>query len=69
MKLVSHYFEQIQGLEYYPIAVLIAFFTLFLLIMWMILGADKKVMDDFGNIPLEDDNNINQETKNIEYHG
>ena len=68
MKLVSHYFEQIQGLEYYPVAVLILFFTLFVVLMWMILRSDKKMMDEFAQIPLEN-NNLNQETKNIEYHG
>ncbi len=68
MKLVSHYFEQIQGLEYYPIFVLILFFSLFLLIMYMILKADKKQMHEFAQMPLMDDELIN-ESKNTEYHG
>ncbi len=68
MKLVSHYFEQIQGLEYYPIFVLLLFFSLFIVIMWMILKADKQKMQEYAKFPL-DNNEIETEIKKTEYHG
>jgi len=53
MKLVSHYFEQISGIENFSIIVLILFLTLFLGIVYLVISENPSLMKEHGNMPLE----------------
>jgi hypothetical protein len=59
MKLISNYFEQIAGVEYYPIIVLILFFTLFIGILVMVMLQKNSLMNEFSRMPLEENEEIN----------
>lgn len=54
MKLVSHYFEQITGVENFSIVVLILFMTLFLGILYIVIKENPLVMKEYANMPLEE---------------
>jgi hypothetical protein len=53
MKLVSHYFEQISGIENFSIITLILFLTLFLGIVYIVIRENPGLMKEYGNMPLE----------------
>lgn len=59
MKLVSHYMQQITDVEIYPIISLIIFMSIFILVLYRVIKADKKFIEEASNIPLEDDNPSN----------
>jgi cytochrome c oxidase cbb3-type subunit 4 len=56
MKLVSHYFESIAGIEIYPIVSFLIFFSFFLIVTYLVNKMDKKEVSDLANLPLENDN-------------
>ncbi|MDA3928249.1 MAG: hypothetical protein PF541_04780 [Prolixibacteraceae bacterium] len=56
MKLVSHYFESIAGIEIYPIVSFLIFFSFFLIVTYLVIKMDKKEVSDLANLPLENDN-------------
>lgn len=56
MKLVSHYFESIAGIEIYPIVSFLIFFIFFLIVTYLVIKMDKKLVSEMSNLPLEQDN-------------
>lgn len=51
----KHYFEQIDGIEIFPMIALFVFISFFLgLIIW-VLKANKKYIKEMSELPLEDD--------------
>lgn len=55
MKLVSHYFESISGIEIYPIISFLIFFTFFIVVTFMAFKMDKDHVKDLSNMPLENE--------------
>lgn len=61
MKIVIHTMEQIAGVEIYPIISLLLFFIFFMVVGYMVLTADKSYIDEMKNLPLDKDNDLNDE--------
>ncbi len=61
MKIVIHTMEQIAGVEIFPIISLLLFFTFFMIIGYMVLTADKTYIEEMKNLPLDKDNDLNDE--------
>lgn len=58
LKFIKHHMETIAGIEIYPIISFLIFFTFFLLVLVYVIRADKKVIEEISNLPLDqnDDN-------------
>jgi cbb3-type cytochrome oxidase subunit 3 len=65
MKLATSYIEQVSGLDFVSSSVLILMFILFLWIAYRIYRTSKADADHWGNMPLENGNEI-VDTKSIE---
>ncbi len=61
MKIVIHTMEQIAGVEIFPIISLLLFFIFFMVVGYMVLTADKSYIDEMKNLPLDKDNDLNDE--------
>jgi hypothetical protein len=61
MKIVSHTLEQIAGVEIYPIISLLLFFIFFTVVGYMVLTADKELIEEMKNLPLDKDHDLNDE--------
>jgi len=61
MKIVIHTMEQIAGVEIFPIISLLLFFTFFIIVGYMALTADKTYIEEMKNLPLDKDNDLNDE--------
>ena len=61
MKIVIHTMEQIAGVEIFPIISLLLFFIFFMIVGYMVLTADKSYIDEMKNLPLDKDNDLNDE--------
>jgi len=55
MKLVTHYMEQINNVEIFPIISMLIFITIFGLVVYRALTADKSFIDKASQLPLEDE--------------
>ena len=51
----KHYFEQIYGVEVWPIISLTIFFVFFIGLIWWVVRADKGYIQKMKNLPVEDD--------------
>ncbi len=49
----KHYFELIEGIEFYAIFSLLLFFSFFILCIVWIIKLDKKYIKKMENLPLE----------------
>jgi len=61
MKIVIHTMEQIAGVEIFPIISLLLFFIFFMIVGYMVLTADKKYIEEMKNLPLDKNNDLNDE--------
>ncbi len=52
MKFIN-YLERISGISIYPLASFLLFGLFFLLVIWIVIRADKKLIEDVSNIPLD----------------
>lgn len=57
LKFIKHHMETIAGIEIYPLISFIIFFIFFVGLTIYVIKADKKMIKDIANIPL----NNNQE--------
>ena len=57
LKFVKGNLENIDGVEIYPIISLLIFFTFFVFLFWWVVTAKKEYIDEVSNIPLEKDEN------------
>lgn len=48
-----HYLETISGVEIYPMISLLVFFTFFALLLFFVIKANKKDIEELENIPLK----------------
>ncbi|GCD80337.1 hypothetical protein [Schleiferia thermophila] len=55
LKFVKHHLAGIDNVDVYPIISLILFGSVFIIILVKTFLADKKVMKELSNIPLNDD--------------
>ena len=53
LKFIKHHMETIAGIELYPLISFIIFFVFFVGLTIYVLKADKKMISDFANIPLD----------------
>lgn len=63
MKLATHYFESIAGVEIYPIVSFLIFFTFFLIVSYLVIKMDKKQVIELSNLPLENDNDLESDSE------
>lgn len=60
----SNYLSSIKDIEIFPIIALILFFGIFVgLIIW-VFKMDKNYINKMRNLPLEENDNLNQEFEN-----
>ena len=62
----KHYFEQLDNFQIYPIISLTIFFTFFVGLIWWVVKADKNYISTMKNLPVEDLNTEDQNTKSHE---
>lgn len=63
MKLVSHYFESVAGIEIYPIISFLIFFVFFITVTYLVIKMDKKDVQDLSNMPLDLENESDSVTE------
>jgi len=59
IRFAKHYFENINGIEIYPIISLVLFFIVFLTMLIIVLKIPKDSIEEISNLPLENDSKIN----------
>lgn len=62
LKFVKNHMESITGIEIYPLISLLIFFTFFVVLFWWVITAKKEYITKVSNIPLDIDNQQNNET-------
>jgi len=55
MKLVSHYFETIAGINIYPIVSFLLFFVFFIVVTIYVLKLDKKHIREMSAFAIDDE--------------
>jgi len=59
IRFVKHYFEGIADVEIYPIISLLLFFIVFITMLIHVMKIPKSSIEKISNLPLEEDENIN----------
>lgn len=55
IRFVKHYFDNINGVEIYPIVSLLLFFTVFVVMVFIVLKLPKDNIEEMSNMPLDND--------------
>jgi hypothetical protein len=55
LRYIKHNLSEIIGIEIYPIISLLIFVLFFTIVLWRTLRLSKAEVNDFSNIPLDDD--------------
>ena len=63
MKIVSHYLGSIEGVEIFPIIAIIIFVAFFIFLLYYLYHLDKGYVNDMGDLPLDDDMDLNDTNK------
>jgi|LGOV01.1.fsa_nt_gb cbb3-type cytochrome oxidase subunit 3 len=61
LRFIKHNFDTIDGVAIYPIVALLTFFAIFILMLFLVFKMKRKHIDEISKLPLEDDNNLNNE--------
>lgn len=61
MKIVINQLEQIAGVELYPIVALLIFFTVFVLVTYMVVKTNKKDIEEYSRMPLDGNDDLQNE--------
>ena len=61
LKFIKHHMETIAGIEIFPLISLIIFFVFFLALTIYVIKADKKVINEIANIPLDSKNSEDEQ--------
>jgi len=56
IRFVKHYFDNIGGIEIYPIISLLLFFLVFTIMLVIVLKMPKNTIKEFENLPLDSKN-------------
>lgn len=59
IRFAKHYFEDINGIEIYPIVSLVLFFTIFITMVIIVFKIPKDSIEEISNLPLENDSQNN----------
>ncbi len=54
LKFAKNYMESIEGVAIYPMISLLIFFVFFGLLLWWVLTASKKHVDQMSQLPLDE---------------
>lgn len=57
LKFIKYNLEGIDGVEIYPIISLLIFFTVFIVMLIIVLKMPKKNIEEMSNLPLDNNNN------------
>jgi cbb3-type cytochrome oxidase subunit 3 len=60
LKFIKNHMETIGGIEIFPIISFIIFFTFFVLITFFVIRADKKLIKEIENLPLDSNDAENE---------
>lgn len=55
LKYIKGHMTSIDGIEIYPIISLLIFFIFFIGLIWYIIRADKKTINELKQMPLDED--------------
>jgi len=55
LKYIKHNLESIDGVAIYPIISLVTFFTVFVVMLYIVLKMKKSDLKEIENLPLEED--------------
>jgi len=61
LRFIKHNVDSIDGVAIFPIVSLLTFFTIFIVMIVIVWKMKKKHIDTMENLPLEDDNILNNE--------
>lgn len=59
LKFIKHHLDTIAGVEIYPMISLILFFTVFAVMLFIVLKMPKNSIEEISNLPLDNDLNNN----------
>lgn len=59
IRFAKHYFEDINGIEIYPIVSLVLFFIIFITMVIIVFKIPKDSIEEISNLPLENDSQNN----------
>jgi cytochrome c oxidase cbb3-type subunit 4 len=65
LKFIKHHLSSIGGIEIYPMISFIIFFLFFIGVTIWVFKADKRFFTKMGNLPLDNNNDLNTESKSI----
>jgi cytochrome c oxidase cbb3-type subunit IV len=65
MKIVTNALEGIADIQIYPIIGLILFFTMFVILLIHVVRLSKNQVEEFGNLPLDDDSDLLSEKQDL----
>ena len=65
LRFISHNMTGIDGIEIFPILSLLIFTIFFAFVITYVIRMSKTRVEEVSSIPLEDDNDIFNETTNI----
>lgn len=55
LKFIKHHLDTISGVEIYPIISLVLFFTIFTVMLIIVIKMPKNNIEEISNLPLEND--------------
>jgi len=55
----KHYFDGVNGINFYPVFSLLVFFAFFIGVAWWMMKADKQHLQEMSEKPLESNENEN----------
>ena len=61
LKFIKHHMETIAGIEIFPLISFIIFFIFFIGLTIYVIKADKKVINEIANIPLDSNNSEDEQ--------
>lgn len=64
LRFISHNMTGIDGIEIFPILSLLIFTLFFAFVITYVIRMSRQQVDEISSIPLEDDNDFFNETKN-----
>ncbi len=64
LKFIKGNLENIDNVQIYPMISLLIFFIFFVVLFYWVITAKKKYIDEVSNIPLEMDENNQDQTNN-----
>lgn len=55
LKFIKHHLDTIAGVEIYPLISLILFFSVFSIMLYIVIKMPKKNIEEISNLPLDND--------------